>query len=530
MNMRTIMSVGTFLAVFVFAFAFASPGPIRRANAQSAPVNGGARPATTFTNATPITINDHAVASPYPSTILVSGLTGTVTHVKVTINGYSHTFSDDVAIALVGPGGGALLLQDGCGDAAENNVTYSLDDNGATTLPNVDPWAAGTYKPTTYFTGDSFPPPGPGTTYGNPGPAGGGTATFASTYNGIAPNGNWNLFVEDLVSGDTGTIAGGWSIDIQTNGGTVAPQHVIDFDADGKTDFSIFRNTGGGTGGQETWFNLLNNGIGNFTAPAWGISTDKQVPVDFDGDHKTDIAVWRPGANSVFYILLSATSTVRVDTFGVATDDPSVVGDYDGDGKADVAVYRAGAATGQQSFWYYRGSLNNPGGNITFIQWGQNGDFPAPGDYDGDGRADACVQRSGGGGSGIFYTRLANGVTLTPEYFGTASDVIVPGDYDGDGITDIAIYRGSAGSLLWAYDPSSVAGTQPVIITWGLSATDFPVQGDYDGDGKTDVAVWRPSSTPGQSAFYVLKSSNGALLGLPWGQLGDLPTAFYNHH
>lgn len=164
-------------------------------------------------NAAAITIVDAAVADVYPSAIAVSGAPATISSVSVTINGFSHTFPDDVAMALVGPGGQALLLEDGAGDDPDMvGVTYTFADSGATQLPAATAWTAGTYKPTAFFTGDNFPAPGPGTTYGNPGPAGAGTATFSSVYGGTNANGTWNLYVEDLVGGDSGSISGGWCL------------------------------------------------------------------------------------------------------------------------------------------------------------------------------------------------------------------------------------------------------------------------------------------------------------------------------
>jgi hypothetical protein len=297
----------------------------------------------------------------------------------------------------------------------------------------------------------------------------------------------------------------------------VNTQHVVDYDGDGKTDYSVVRNTGGGPTGQVTWFNLLN---GPFTGSgaAWGIATDEFVPADYDGDTKTDISVWRPSTGE-WFTLQSATSTLRYEQFGQAGDDPTVVGDYDGDGKDDVAVYRAGAAAGDGSTWFYRTAVNGP---VTFVPWGQNGDFPAPGDYDGDNKNDFSVQRNAGGGQAVFITKLATGaVTYTP--FGTPTDVIVPGDYDGDGKTDYAVIRGSGGQIYWFYQPST--GGSYVTTVFGASATDYPVQGDYDGDGKTDQAIWRPAS--GQ--FW----SNTATAGIQvvaWGAAGDYPVANYNTH
>jgi subtilisin-like proprotein convertase family protein len=483
---------------------------------------GGSAFGATFTNSSPITINDADLASPYPSTIAVAALGGTVTSVKVTINGFSHTFPDDVGMVLVGPTGAALLLQDGCGDDPDMvNVTYTFVDGGAV-LPSLTAWTAGNYKPTTYFTGDGFPAPGPGTAYGNPGPAGSGTATFASTYNGTAPNGNWNLYVVDLAGGDVGTISGGWTLELTTNA-VVNQQHVIDFDADGKTDLAVVRNTGGGPGGQLTWF-IKNSTAANKTQ-AWGLQGDEYTPGDFDGDNTTDIAIWRPlpGSDSAFYILQSATNIMRLERFGLSTDDPSLIGDYDGDGKDDIAVYRTGVGAGNPSFWFWR---TTTGGTVFTKQWGQNGDFPVPGDFDGNGSNDFVVQRNAGGGQARFWVMLSTGA-VSSFVFGTPTDVILPGDYDGDGKTDIAVVRSSGGSILWNIHPSG--GGADTAAFWGTSATDFPTVGDYDGDGKSDLSVWRPSVTPGQS-FFLTSSSGSGFIGTAWGQNGDYPVANYNNH
>ncbi len=312
-------------------------------------------------------------------------------------------------------------------------------------------------------------------------------------------------------------------------GGSSAPvQNHVDFNGDGRTDFAVVRNTGGGSGGQISWFVNL-NGIGTTTQSAWGIESDFFVPVDYDGDNKTDIAIWRAGAPTVasFYIFQSSTNTVRIEAFGQTGDEPRVVGDYDGDGKADLAVYRSGATAGAQSTWFFRGSLNNPGGNVTYAPWGQNGDFPAPGDYDGDGKNDFVVQRNNGGGQARFWM-LQTTAGFDTVVFGTPTDVIVPGDYDGDGKTDIAVVRSLAGQYNWYVRPSSTGViTGGPFAIFGASATDFVVQGDYDGDGRTDPAIWRPSATPNLSAFWYLGSTSGAV-SAQFGQNGDYPVANYN--
>lgn len=328
-------------------------------------------------------------------------------------------------------------------------------------------------------------------------------------------------------TGDNSNYIGIDTFSYTPGGAVVTADAALDYNGDHKTDYVVVRNTGGGSGGQVTWF-INYNGVGGTLGYAWGISTDFFVSGDFDGDGKDDVTVYRPGAagTAAFYILNSNGFTARVEPFGQTGDDPTVVNDYNGDGKDDVAVYRAGASAGQQSFWYYR---TVAGGPVTYVPWGKNGDFPNPGDFDGNGSADFQVQRNDGVGGGVFWTLLSTGATQPPFVFGTSSDLLLPGDYDGDGKTDVCVARGSAGSIVWYYRPSSTGGAVGP-ITWGVSATDFPTQGDYDGDGRTDTAIWRPSVTPGASAFWVRNVATGATTTFPHGQNGDYPVANYNSH
>jgi hypothetical protein len=94
------------------------------------------------------------------------------------------------------------------------------------------------------------------------------------------------------------------------------------------------------------------------------MSTDKAVPSDYDGDGKTDVALYRP-STGVWYIISSANGQVMSIQWGISTDVP-VPADYDGDGKTDVAVYRSGV-------WYVRHS--STGGSIG-VQWGTSTDVP----------------------------------------------------------------------------------------------------------------------------------------------------------
>ena len=168
----------------------------------------------TFSNPAPITIpasGTSGPAAPYPSTINVSGLTGVVTKVTVTLNGFTHTFPDDVDVLLVGPGGQqCILMSDAGGAAGVSGVNLTFDDAAAVSLPDSTLITSGTYRPTNHPPNpDTFPPPGPGSVTQPPNPP-------LSVFNGTNPNGTWSLFVVDDATLDTGNINGGWSITIQT--------------------------------------------------------------------------------------------------------------------------------------------------------------------------------------------------------------------------------------------------------------------------------------------------------------------------
>jgi subtilisin-like proprotein convertase family protein len=167
--------------------------------------------ATTLSNPAELTIPaGPAPANPYPSTIAVSGLLGTIVDVEVTLTGLSHTFASDLDILLVGPGGQHVMLMsdlDGANDFV--NVTLTFDDMATAALLAL-PLASGTFQPTSLVGSgvvvDPLPAPAPGGPHG----------TNLSVFTGTAPNGTWSLFVSDDLAGDSGTLSGGWSLTITT--------------------------------------------------------------------------------------------------------------------------------------------------------------------------------------------------------------------------------------------------------------------------------------------------------------------------
>ena len=283
------------------------------------------------------------------------------------------------------------------------------------------------------------------------------------------------------------------------NGTTAVGPTRFDFDGDGRADISVFRPDPNDDNNFWHVFRSSDNQTKNFE---WGIAADADslAPADFDGDGKTDYAIWRETEQN-FYIYNSSDNSVRVENFGLA-GDKLTVGDWDGDGKDDVSVYRDGA----QSYFYYRASSNNPNSNITFLPWGTTGDIPMHGDFDGDGKQDAAVFRPS---NATWYIRNSSDGSARYVNFGLATDKFVPADYDGDGKTDIAIYR----SGIWYILQST--NNQIRYEYFGLS-TDTLVPADYDGDGKTDVAVFR------NGVWYLNRSTNG-FAAFQFGLSGDTP-------
>jgi hypothetical protein len=196
------------------------------------------RTTTTTTNPNNITINSgdfvyNVLATPYPSEINVSGVTGNVDSVTATLNNV-QTFngpdgsSQVINLLLVGPAGQNVVLMSHVGSAPLNNITLNFDDNAAaflgqpypTTLPII---ASGNYKPSNHSLNgfrDIYPFPGETPTGAPEGPYG----STLSVFNKTSPNGTWKLFAVDAnqewgrASGATtpGNIAS-WSLNVTTD-------------------------------------------------------------------------------------------------------------------------------------------------------------------------------------------------------------------------------------------------------------------------------------------------------------------------
>lgn len=240
----------------------------------------------------------------------------------------------------------------------------------------------------------------------------------------------------------------------------------------------------------------------------WGLSTDKPVPGDYDGDGKADFAVFRPSTGEWFYLQSSDGGWGPVMSWGYSTD-VRVPADYDGDGRTDRAVWRP-----SDGVWYIVRSSDGAG---MYYYSEASTDIPAPADYDGDGRADAAVWRNS---NQTFYSINSSNGGFAQVTMGQSSSEPVSADYDGDGRADYAIRNGATWTIRKSSDQTTYSTTPN-----GDLATDKPVPHDYDGDGKYDIAVWRESN----GTWYINQTiPNGARIQVQWGMTGDVPVpGFY---
>ena len=153
-----------------------------------------------------------------------------------------------------------------------------------------------------------------------------------------------------------GGVAANWSLAVQAQ---TKKRPLVGWLWYGKSDIAVYRDG--------TWY--VQQSMAGFLAFRWGIGTDIPAPADYDGDGKTDIAIWRPSTGQWYRIL--SRDGVDNSTWGEPTDIP-VPADYDGDGKSDIAVFRP--STGE---WWLR--MTTAGFSVQ--TFGITGDVPVPSSY-----------------------------------------------------------------------------------------------------------------------------------------------------
>ena len=199
-----------------------------------------------FANNIPIEIPSSGSAAPYPSTIEVNNMPGRVRKVTVRIHNVSHSLLSDLTVVLVAPSGENLVLCSRVpGSYRLLDTTLGFEDNAPHVTATVATSRRASYvtqqspsgnrayntnddededenvsNSNTPTTGKTIIPSG---VYRPTGPKGSdsaipgvttSTATSLAVFQRSTANGPWKLYVYDHVSGDSGRIAGGWSLSL----------------------------------------------------------------------------------------------------------------------------------------------------------------------------------------------------------------------------------------------------------------------------------------------------------------------------
>jgi hypothetical protein len=221
---------------------------------------------------------------------------------------------------------------------------------------------------------------------------------------------------------------------------------------------------------------------GPTSAPVWG---------DWDGDGTFSVGVvdvvpnpYVPGGIPLLRWQLKNTNAPGVPDltflYGEQGDIP-VVGDWDGNGTFTVGVFEPDTAV-----WKLK-NTNQQGAPDLVFAYGQRGDIPVVGDWDGNGTTTVGVARTGAADL-TWYLRNSNGPgapDIAPFAYGARGDTPVVGDWDGDRLTTVG-----------AFDPASA--------TWRLRNSNSP--------GAPDVAPFAYGDWPNRSRPVLGGYGPGAVL------------------
>jgi hypothetical protein len=155
-------------------------------------------------------------------------------------------------------------------------------------------------------------------------------------------------------------------------------------------------------------------------------------------------------------------------------------------------AHRTGLVNTAQGIWY----LYDAAGVLqTSFFYGNPGDYPFMGDWDGDGIETPGLYRQSDGFVYIKNTNAQGNADIS-FFFGNPGDVPIAGDFNGDGFDTVSIYRPSNQRFFIINElgkDGGGLGEADVFYTFG-NPGDKPFVGDFDDDGIETVGLHRESS------------------------------------
>ena len=170
--------------------------------------------------------------------------------------------------------------------------------------------------------------------------------------------------------------------------------------------------------------------------------------------------------------------------------DVPFLGDWDCDGIDTPGLYRQ-----SDGYVYLRNSNTQGTADIKFF-FGNPGDMPIAGDFNGDGCSTVSVYRPG---NQTFYiiNELGDddtglGAADVSYVFGNPGDKPFVGDFDGDGIDTVGLHRESTGLVY--FRNTHTQGNADAQFVFG-NPGDRLVANDWNDDGNDSPAIFRPANT-----------------------------------
>jgi hypothetical protein len=134
--------------------------------------------------------------------------------------------------------------------------------------------------------------------------------------------------------------------------------------------------------------------------------------------------------------------------------------------------------------------LQDAGGSLVEIHFGQARDVPVVGDWDGDGNSDLGVYRPADQ-TWRLDADLDGEAEIQLRFVGMGpGDIPLAGDWDGDGVSSLGFFR--PGDTSWHFRNSLSTGAEEMPVVQGGSPSDVPLAGDWNGDGVHTIGVYRP--------------------------------------
>jgi hypothetical protein len=203
--------------------------------------------------------------------------------------------------------------------------------------------------------------------------------------------------------------------------------------------------------------------------------------------------------------------------FGNPGDLP-MMGDWDGDGIDTPGLYRQ-----SDGFVYLRNSNNQGIADVRFF-FGNPGDVPLAGDFDGDGFDTVSIFRPSESKVFVINELGANdgglGAADLEYFFGNPGDKPFVGDFDGDGIETVGLHRESTGFVY--FRNSHTQGVADNEFFFGDPGDRF-VAGDWTGAGFDAPGLFRPSN----ATWYFRHTNSPGVADdqFPFGNSSFLPVA-----